>query len=261
VVDESRRSGIPGIERRTDGLSDPRARTMARTLSKFFAWLVEHRRVAVNPCLGVKVPTPRSRDRVLTSAEIVAFWKAASEERAEFAVPLKLLLLTGQRLGEVCGMKRSELSEDGASWTIPGARTKNRRAHVVPLAPLARELIASVVASSGDFVFTTDGSTGVSIGSRIKRRLDAAMGIPPWRLHDLRRTAVTGMAELGIRPDVIELAVNHVSGQRGGIAGVYNKSELLPERRVALERWATHLQGLVAARPENVVSLRGAASD
>ena len=151
-------------------------------------------------------------------------------------------------------MRRDEI--DGATWTIPGARTKNRRVHVVPLAPLARQLIASVP-GNGELVFTTDGRSPVSVGSKIKRRLDQAMKIPPWRLHDLRRTFVTGLAELGIRPDVIELAVNHVSGLRGGIAGVYNRSELLPERRAALERWATHMQGLVAAQQENVVSLRG----
>jgi hypothetical protein len=77
-----------------------------------------------------------------------------------------------------------------------------------------------------------------------------------WRLHDLRRTFVTGLADLGIRPDVIELAVNHRSGLRGGIAGVYNKSELLPERRAALERWAAHVEVLVAGKPSKVVSMR-----
>jgi integrase len=128
--------------------------------------------------------------------------------------------------------------------------------HVVPLSPLVRELIASVP-GNGELVFTTDGRSPVSVGSKIKRRLDQVMNIPPWRLHDLRRTFVTGLAELGIRPDVIELAVNHISGLRGGIAGVYNRSELLPERRAALERWATHVQELVGARPKNVVSLRG----
>ena len=82
------------------------------------------------------------------------------------------------------------------------------------------------------------------------------MKTEPWRFHDLRRTFVTGMAELGVRGDVIELAVNHVSGLRGGIAGVYNRSELLPERRAALERWAKHIKGLTADKPaENVVDL------
>ena len=195
---------------------------------------------------------------MLTDAEIAKFWAAAAAERVQFSAVLKLLLLTGCRLNEVAGMRRSELSDDGATWTIPGTRTKNRRVHIVPLPPLARELIASVC-GNGELVFTTDGKSPVRVGSKIKQRLDKAMKIPPWRLHDLRRTAVTGMAELGIRPDVIELVVNHVSGVRGGIAGVYNRSELLPERRVALERWAAHIENLVTGRAGKLVPLRGGA--
>jgi hypothetical protein len=123
---------------------------------------------------------------------------------------------------------------------------------------------------NGDLIFSTTGTTPVSGWGRMKRRLDAAMldiarqergakgAIPAWRLHDLRRTCITGMAELGIRPDVIELTVNHVSGSRGGIAGVYNRSELLDERRVALERWSRHIAGLVAGKPVNVAQLHKA---
>jgi len=142
---------------------------------------------------------------------------------------------------------------------IPGSRTKNRQAHVVPLPPLAHKTLASIkpIAGAAGYVFTTTGRTPVGAWSRIKNQLDTAMGtMPPWRLHDLRRTFVTGLADLGIRPDVIELAVNHRSGLRGGIAGVYNKSELLPERRAALERWAAHVEGLVAGKPTKVVSMR-----
>jgi integrase len=257
IVDEVRERGVPGLERRAEGPSESQARAMFAGLSKMFAWLIEKRRLGVNPCRGVARPAAlKARDRVLTDAELVVFWGATDAERVEFGALLKLLLLTGCRLNEVAGMRRAELSDDGATWTIPGERTKNARAHVVPLSPLVRELIAAV-GTDGDLVFTTNGTTPVSGWWKIKNRLDAAMQIPKWRLHDLRRTFVTGLAELGIRPDVIELAVNHVSGLRGGIAGVYNRSELLPERRAALERWATHVQGLVAARSVNVVSLRG----
>ena len=119
-----------------------------------------------------------------------------------------------------------------------------------------RALIASLtpVESAVGYVFTTNGRVPVSGWTRIKRRLDAAMRIPPWRLHDVRRSFVTGLAELGIRPDVIELAVNHRSGMRGGIAGTYNRSELLPERRAALETWASHVEGLVAGRSAKVLA-------
>ena len=128
-----------------------------------------------------------------------------------------------------------------------------------------RELIASVRAKPGNLVFTTTGTTAVSGWSRMKGRLDAAMlaaareegraVIPPWTLHDLRRTFVTGMVELRVPPHVVEVTVNHIGGTRSGVAGTYNRSELMDERKEALERWATHVAGIVAPLPENVVSL------
>ena len=155
-------------------------------------------------------------------------------------------------------MKWSELSDDFTTWTLPAERAKNGRVHITPLPAAAREIIASTVRINAcPYVFTTNNRTPVSGWSKSKARLDKLMGDTlPWRLHDLRRTAVTGMGELGIAPHVIELVVNHVSGSRGGIAGVYNRSELLPERKAALERWADHVMGLATDRPSNVTPLR-----
>jgi integrase len=142
---------------------------------------------------------------------------------------------------------------------LPAARVKNKRGHIVPLSPLAREILAGI-SPAGEFVFSThNGRVPVELGTKPKDRLDARMGSNDWRLHDLRRTAVTKMAELGIRPDVIELVVNHVGGHRGGVAGVYNRSEMLPERRAALERWAAHVEGLITGTAANVVQLRAGA--
>jgi hypothetical protein len=119
---------------------------------------------------------------------------------------------------------------------------------------LAREILATVPVA-GDLVFSvTGGRTPIIINTDIRDRLVA--GGDHFVIHDLRRTAVTKMAELGIRPDVIELVVNHVSGHRGGIAGVYNRSEMLPERRAALERWAAHIEGLVEGKTAKVVPIR-----
>ena len=186
-----------------------------------------------------------------------------------FGPLFKLLLLTGARLNEVACMTRDELSSDGATWSLPGSRTKNAKPHVVPLPPAARDLIASVphIVNKTGYVFTTRGAVPVSSWTYLKNLLDEAMiavakqecadaKIPHWRLHDLRRTAVTGMAELGIQPGVIELCVNHISGTRSGVAGVYNRSELLPERKAALERWAAHLASLVEGKPPKIVPLR-----
>ena len=274
AVDEARRVGVPGIGARTRGLSELRARGLFVALGSFFGWCLRQRRIQTNPCLNVPSPAAaKTRDRVLSADEIRWFWQATEQADAPrvpdaprpFAPALKLLLLTGGRRDEVGGMTRDELHDD-VSWHLPGARTKNGKPHVVPLPSMARDLIP---AGEGKFVFSTTGDSPVSGWSKTKDRLDAAMleiarkergqkfELEPWRLHDLRRTCVTGMAELGIRPDVIELVVNHISGTRAGVAGIYNKAEMMPERREALNRWARHVTGLVAPRP-NVVSMRRA---
>jgi integrase len=256
VVEEAREHGVPGLERRNEGPSEARARAMFSSLSVLFGWLLDKRRIRVNPCTGISRPeAPAARDRVLKDAELVKFWKAAEAERIEFAGPLKLLALTGCRLNEVVGMRRSELSEDGATWIIPGTRAKNGREHVVPLPRAARDILASIK-TEGDIVFTTNGRTPVVIGSKIKNRLDAAMRTDPWRLHDLRRTAATGMAEIGIQPHIVEAVLNHVSGAKGGVAGVYNRAAYAQEKKQALERWATHVEDLLNGAAAKVVQLR-----
>jgi integrase len=125
------------------------------------------------------------------------------------------------------------------------------------LAPLAQQILAGV-AGKGELVFTTTGKTPVSGWSKLKKRLDAAMGtVPPWRLHDVRRSCATGMAELGIPPHIVEAALNHVSGAKAGVAGTYNRAAYAPEKKAALERWAAHVSGLVAGKPASVVPIRG----
>jgi integrase len=266
IVAEVRERGAPGLERRSEAPTESRARAMLAALSSMFGWLLQHRRVETNPCVGVHRPEPsKARERVLTNKEIRWLWRACDQVGEPFAAIVKLLLLSGQRLNEVAGMRRDELSDDGATWDIPGSRTKNKKPHRVPLPPQAQTLIPG---GGHALIFTTTGSTPVSGWSRAKRRLDTLMltlaqqesgkgaTIAAWRLHDLRRTTVTGMIELGLRPDVIEHVVNHISGHRSGVAGVYNKAELLPERKAALERWAAHVAGLVLQQPANVVTMR-----
>jgi integrase len=259
VVDEARRLGIPGLNRRSDEPSEPRARKLFGVLSKLFSWLIQHRRIGSNPCVGVHRPeTPQSRDRVLSNLEISRFWKAAEALGQPLADLLQLLLLTGCRLNEVARMRWTEL--DGAQWLIPGDRTKNHRAHIVPLPPLARDILSSVKKIEGcEYVFSTTGVSPVSGWSKTKIRLDEAMKpTTPWVLHDLRRTAATSMAELGIAPHIIEAALNHVSGAKAGVAGTYNRAAYLPEKKAALERWAAHIDGLVSGKPARVVPMRKA---
>jgi integrase len=253
LIEEVRHKGVPGLGRKKAESSEPRARAMHSVLSKMFNWLAEKRRVNANPLDALKRPSPpRARDRVLTEPEIAAFWRATDHVSKPFDALLKLLLLTGCRLNEVARMGVGEMSDSGAVWTIPGERTKNHRTHVIWLPPLATDIVAKVERLDGcDYVFSTNQRTPVSGFSKVKRRLDERMaGVPAWRLHDLRRTAATGMAELGIAPHVIELCLNHVSGARAGVAGIYNRSVQMEERRAALERWAEHVCDLVGGRAQ-----------
>jgi integrase len=243
ITEEARARGIPGRGVKGDGPSENRARHLFSALSKMFSWLHRHRRVELNPCAAVHPPDPgRSRDRVLTNAEIVKFWKACDIVGEPFGSIFELLLLTGCRLNEVAGMRSAEL--EGNIWTIPGSRTKNHRPHIVPLPKMASDLI--IVPVDSDLVFTTTGTSPVSGWSKSKARLDRIMGedIPPWRLHDLRRTAATGMATIGIAPHIVEAVINHISGAKAGVAGIYNRATYLPEKTAALERWASHVAGL-----------------
>jgi integrase len=247
VVDEARKRGIPGLERRTEGASEARARHLFACLSKLFAWLVQQRRLDANPCLGVGRPeTARARERVLTDDEIARFWRATDQIGPPFGGVLKLLLLTGQRLNEIAGLRWEEIVDDEIH--LPPARTKNHRAHTVPLSSAAREVLARVErVPDSPLVFTTTGTSPISGWSKAKRRLDAMMSaVPAWRIHDLRRTAVSGMARAGADLPVIERAVNHVSGSFGGIVGIYQRHKFADEVRLALQAWADLLARIVA---------------
>ncbi|MCK1732947.1 tyrosine-type recombinase/integrase [Bradyrhizobium sp. 138] len=258
VIDETRRSGAPGLARRSQGPTESRARAMLSVLSMMFSWLAQQRRVSMNPCTEVHRPgTPKPRDRVLSDAEIIKFWYACESEQISFSAPLKLLLITGCRLNEVAGMRLSELSDDLSTWVIPGIRTKNGLPHTVPIPQLATDILRDALprTARNDFAFSTTGYSPVSGWSKVKGRLDRHMKVPDWRLHDLRRTAATAMAELGIAPHIVEAALNHVSGAKAGVAGTYNRAQYSAEKKDALRQWAEHLVALVYSERDNVVTL------
>jgi integrase len=224
-----------------------------------------------SPCADMKPPCAEvKRDRVLDADELRLFWRAVETTPYPFGPIFKLLLLTGQRRDEVAGMRRSELDLGAREWIIPKERTKNGHAHTVPLSQAAVAILEAMptVQASGGHVFSTTGTTAVSGYSKAKARLDAAMlkaaqkddpnaALSPWRLHDLRRTAATGMGDLGIAPHVIEAALNHISGHKAGVAGVYNRAAYAPEKKAALEAWARFLESLTTDAPaSNVVALR-----
>lgn len=235
-------------------------------LRKCFAWCVERGVLSSNPMVGLKRPAiEESRDRILTDAEICLFWRATSGLGFPFGPMFRLLLVTGQRRDEVRNIKRSEIDFRNETWTIPKERVKNGRAQEVPLSSLAMDVISEIpiLESNGSLLFSTTGRSAPTGYSNAKERVDAAMlglvkeaaliegqdprelQIPNWRLHDLRRTAASGMARLGQPIHVVEAVLNHKSGTIRGVAAVYNRYSYADEKRSALKAWSSSLLGLL----------------
>jgi integrase len=172
-------------------------------------------------------------------------------------------MLTGQRRTEVAGMRWREIDMDARIWTLPADRTKNHHEHLVPLSDPVVDILCerqseqAQIGMDTPLVFTSTGTSPFSGWSRSKARLDGRANVVSWTLHDLRRTLVTRMAEdLRIAPHVVEAVVNHVSGTRAGVAGVYNRALYLDERRAALDAWAGYVLRLVGEfEADNVVEL------
>jgi integrase len=261
VHEITRRNVLDVLDRVVDGGAPIAANRVFAAVRKFFNWCVARDIIAASPCAGVKPPTTeRARDRVLSDDELRLAWAAAGKVGGTFGPLVKLLALTGQRRDEVAGMRWDELDLDTRIWTLPGGRTKNNKPHDVPLSGAAIAVLKSVPhLTDSPFVFTTNGAAPASGYSKNKRRLDALLpaDMPPWRLHDLRRTCASGMARLGINLPVIEKALNHTSGSFAGIVGVYQKHSFADEKRAALEAWGSFLAALVDGKPAKVLPLRG----
>jgi integrase len=212
------------------------------TLSSFYAWAIGEGLAEANPVIGTNAIKTDSRERVLSDSELAAIWKAAPDN--DYGRIVKLLLLTGQRRDEIGGLRWSEIDMDEKQITLPSSRTKNGLEHRLPLSGEALTVLQGITRHR-DLVFGigVDGYAGWSKG---KTALDAACGVKEWTLHDLRRTAATGMANLGVLPHVIEAALNHVSGHKAGVAGIYNRSTYATEKRAALDLWADHIRVIVA---------------
>jgi integrase len=255
-IDTIRRRDVISL---IDGMADRGApvaanRALAR-LRKIFSWAVEREIIETSPAVGIKMLRETPRDRTLDSDELRAVWKSTSELKWPFAPIVQLLTLTAQRKSEVSSMRWSELSPDMTLWTIPAERTKNGRAHEVPLPAGATAILRDLPRHSGcDLVFTTNGRTAVSGHAAAKRRLDELSGVHGWVFHDLRRSAATYLASLGVAPHVVELLLNHQPTALRGVASVYNRYSYLDERRRALAAWADRVLRLDDGA--NVVRLR-----
>jgi integrase len=221
------------------------------SFSTFLSWVIRQ---------GIKLPEgnvasftqPRkekSRERVLTDAEIRTVWQACDDD-TDHSYILKLLLLTGQRAAEIGSLRWDEVFGD--QIVLPGERTKNKRPHTIPLSPPAQAILRRLKIVGRTLVFGRDDTHGFAGWGVSKARLDQRIAkangaMAPWVIHDCRRSVATGMIGLGIQPHIVEAVLNHVSGHRAGVAGVYNRASYATEKREALNLWAAHVTRVVGA--------------
>uniref|UniRef100_UPI0035945D8A tyrosine-type recombinase/integrase n=1 Tax=Blastomonas sp. TaxID=1909299 RepID=UPI0035945D8A len=225
--------------------------------------------IAIDPLEGVKAPKAvTARDTVLSDDEVYVVWQAAHGLRPVHRVFYRLLILTGQRREEVAGLQWPELDRAAMLWTLPAGRAKNGEKHLVPLSPMAvaqLDVIGGTKWPRSGPVLSLDGKRSIAGFSKLRKELDAeivavmadmpdAPELKPWRLHDLRRTLATGLQALGARFEVTESVLNHVSGSKAGVAGIYQRHDWAVEKREALNAWADKISALVAMRSgDNVI--------
>jgi len=223
---------ISAIEQRGARIA---ANKTLKSIKTFLRWCVGRALLDQSPAEGVPLPAKEvARDRVLDDQELAQVILAARKIGGPYGSIVELLALTGQRREEVASLQWEELDLAQKIWTVPKSRTKNAKEHIVHLSEQSMVLLKRAC-QFGPYVFSVLGTKPFQEFSRAKRQLDQLSGVTGWRLHDLRRTCVSGMARLGIAPHVADKILNHQAGTISGVAAVYQRHEFLAERRAALD--------------------------
>lgn len=264
VSDITRRDIVLLLDTIVDDGRDTTANRVKAYIAKFFGWLQDRGVIEQSPAIGLKLPAKeKARDRPLSHDEIRLFWLACDEENNPWGALFKVLLLTGQRRGEVARMRWTDIDSDGI-WRL--SSTKNDERHDVPLPQAAQDII-DALPRKGSYIFTTNGETpALSLGkptARIANRMEEMASkeagepveIPHWRPHDLRHTVKTGLAALGVSLEIRSRATNHLS-DIPPMDRRYNHHGFIDEKRRALESWARFVSELVSGPEGNVVQLR-----
>jgi integrase len=250
------------IAKNSGAVSANRARS---ALSALFSWAMRRGLHDSNPVVGTEKRKERSRHRVLSDVELTAIWNALGTN--DYDDILRLLLLTGQRAGEIGGLRWSEINFNEGLISLPAERTKNGHPHSFPMSRPVIGLLRTRPQTKREFVFGRGrgGFSGWNGGT--KRKLDehitggAGFPLPHWTIHDLRRTFATGLQRLGVRLEVTEAILNHVGGSRAGVTGIYQRHDWATEKRAALDAWAAHVLSVVSGKKDksNVTTIRGPA--
>jgi len=221
------------------------ANKLLKVVKTFLNWCLGRAVIDSSPAEGVPLPGKEvARDRVLTDRELASVIIAVRRMDSAYGGIIEMLALTGQRREEVARMVWDEIDVENRIWTLPGLRTKNGKPHLVHLSAPSIKLIERTP-RLGNYVFSFSGLRPFQDFTNAKRALDESSGVTNWRLHDLRRTCVSGMARLGVPPHVADKILNHQSGTISGVAAVYQRHDFLAERKLALERWGQHIEVLV----------------
>jgi integrase len=251
----TRRDVAARVAKITTENGSPSAARARAALSAMYAWAMGHGLAEANPVVGTLKPTDsKPRERVLSNSEITALWRACGDDA--FGKIVRLLVLTGARRLEACGMRWSEIDMEMGTWHLPPERTKNGHAHTLPLPQMALDIIRTIPRMvERDHLFGERSNLGFTKWGA-KTELERRLGLAKWTLHDLRRSAATGMADIGVQPHIIEAVLNHISGHKVGVAGIYNRSSYEREVKAALAMWADHIRALVDGTQKKVVPLR-----
>jgi len=230
-------------------------------LRRLFRWAVNRGDIPLSPCSGMDTPPAVvPRDRVLSDAELARIWLAAATAGKLFGPIVRLLIATGQRREEVSGLDWSEIDQHSRLWTLPKERAKNGIAHLVPLNECAIEVLRGLCGGQEEWprkgvIFATSGGKKYIAHAKGKQQLDRLIScdghseMAAWRLHDLRRTLATGFQRLGVRFEVTEAVLNHLSGAKAGVAGTYQRHDWSVEKRQALDQWSKHIRVITSETP------------
>jgi len=219
---------------------------VART---FFKWCIRppHRFLTHSPLEGLQISVGESRTRVLNDIELKTVWNAAIEQGYPHGAAIRLLILTGQRRGEIASLRWPWINERDQTITLPASITKNNTEHTFPYGLMVADILETIPRlNSTDLLFPARGNEQYAISGWSKFKQEMTDGVAGWTLHDLRRTFATNLAALGTPIHVTEKLLNHISGTQSGIVGVYQRHSYAPEMREAIEKWEKCLTALLA---------------
>jgi integrase len=238
-------------------LDRPSAANHAFTaIRTFFRWTVKRRYLPSTPCAGMGLPTKsKARHRVLSDQELRSVWRAADDAAYPFGAVVKLLILTGQRRGEIAALRWEWINRDKRTITFPALATKNGREHTIPYGEHVARVLDTLPNHSGLLFPARGKDTPLNGWSKCKEGLDEGSGVANWTLHDLRRTFATNLAALNVPPHVTERLLNHASGTISGVAAIYNRHAYMDEMREAIAKWEAFLALLLAAQKTAVEPL------